>query len=79
VLRHVILGLPLLLPPCGFHSRAFFTILSLSRLNIFPIHFHFRYLISFQIFFYLVLSRKSSFDITFGHHIPKINLKLIFT
>jgi hypothetical protein len=42
VLRHVILGLPFILYPCRFHSRAFFAILSLSCLNMWLIHFHFR-------------------------------------
>jgi hypothetical protein len=51
----------------------------MSCLNIWSIHFCFRYLISFQISFFLVLTHRSLFDITFGHHIPKMNLKHLFT
>jgi hypothetical protein len=80
VLHHVIiLGLPFLLPPCRFHWKAFFAILSLSCLNMWPIHFHFRYLIFFHVSFHLFLFHWSSFSITFSHHIPKVNPKYLFT
>ena len=41
---HVVVGLPLLLLPCGFQSNAFLVMLLFWRLRIWPIHFHLRFL-----------------------------------
>ena len=48
-LLHVCLGLPLLCSPCGFQSKASFSMASLPFLNVCPTQFHFRLLICMDI------------------------------
>ena len=64
--------------PYRFHSSAFLTMLSVFLLNTWPNHFHFRYLISFQISYCFDIFHSSWFDMVLGHHTPKINIKLLF-
>lgn len=65
----VSLGFPLFLFPCGVHWRAWQVMLDLPSLKVWPIHFHFLFLISCGIGIWLVLLQRSSFVILFGHHI----------
>ena len=64
VLRHVCLGLPLLLFPCGFQSKASLSMASFSFLSVCPIHFHVLLLIYVDISISNVLLQSSSFEIT---------------
>jgi hypothetical protein len=65
--RHVVLGHPLFLDPCVFHSSAAFVILLGAFLSVCPIHFH--------LFFQLLLiwasawffPHRSWFEIISGH------------
>jgi len=66
VLSHVCLGLPLLLFPCGFQSKASLSMASCPFLSVCPIQFHFRLLICVDISISSVL-QSSSFEITSGH------------
>ena len=63
VLRHVCLGLPLFLFPCGFQAKASRLMASCPFLSVCPIQFHFRLLICVDISVSSVL-QSSSFEIT---------------
>jgi len=75
VLRHVCLGLPLLLFPCGFQSKACLSMTSCPFLSVCPIQFHFRLLICVDILISLVLLQSSSFEITSGQWMFRICCK----
>jgi hypothetical protein len=66
VLRHVCLGLPLLIFPCGFQSKASLSIATCPFLSVCPIQFHFRLLICVDISISPVFLQNSSFEITSG-------------
>ena len=72
VLLHVCLGLPLLLFPCGFQSKASLSMASFPFLSLCPIHFHFRLLICMDISISSVLLQSSSFEITSGQWMFRI-------
>ena len=65
-LLHVCLGLSLLHFPCGFQSKASFSMASFPFLNVCPIQFHFRLLICMDISISSALLQSSSFEITSG-------------
>ena len=65
-LLHVCLGLPLLRFPCGFQSKASFSMASFPFLNVCPTQFHFRLLICTDISISSALLQSSSFEITSG-------------
>ena len=67
VLLQVCFGLLLHLFPYGFQSNAVFSIHPLSFLNVCPIQFHFRSLVSNLIYFWPDFSHDSLFDIISGH------------
>jgi hypothetical protein len=79
VLRHVLLGLPLLLYPWGFHSNAEFPIAPASLRNVCPIQFYFLLFIWFAIGFCWVILHSSSFVILSIYFIFIIRLKHLFT
>ena len=70
-LLHVCLGLPLLLFPCRFQSKAAVLMASLPFLNVCPIQLHFHLLTCMDISVSSVL-QSSSFEITSGQWIFKI-------
>ena len=72
VLCHLGLGLPLLLFPCGFQSKAFLSMASCPFLSACPIQFHFRLLICVDISISPVLLQSSSFYITSGQWMFRI-------
>jgi hypothetical protein len=72
VLRHIRLGLPLLLFPCGFQFKATLSIASCPFLNVCHIQFHFRILICVDILISPVLLRSSSLKITSGQWMFRI-------
>ena len=78
VLRHVLFGLPLLIYPRGFQSRAFFSIAPASFRNACPIQFNFLLCIWIYIVFCLVILHNSSFVILSVHFIFIIHLKHLF-
>jgi hypothetical protein len=61
VLRHILLGLPLLLYPWGFQSNAVFSIAPTSLRNVCPVQFHFLLFLWFSIGFCWVILHNSSF------------------
>ena len=63
LLRHVCLGLPFLLFPCGFQSKASLSMASCPFLSVCRIQFHFRFVICVDIAISPVLLQ-SSFEIT---------------
>ena len=71
-LLHVCLGLPLLLFPCGFQSRASLSMVSFPFLSVCPIQFHFRLLTCMDISVSSVLLHSSSFEITSSQWMFKI-------
>ena len=75
VLRRVCLGLPLLLFPCGFQSKASLSAASCPFLSVCPIEFHFHLLISVDISISPVLFHSSSFEITSGQWMFRIRRK----
>jgi len=74
VLRHICLGLPLLLFPCGFQSKASLTMVSCPFLSACPIQFYSRLLICVDISISPVL-QSSSFEITSGQWMFRIRCK----
>ena len=72
VLCHVCLGLPLLLFPCGFQSKASLLMSSFPFLSICPIQFHFCLLICTDILVSSVLFQSSSFEITSSQQMFRI-------
>ena len=66
ILRHVCLGLPLLLFPCGFQTKASLLMALCAFLSVCPIQFHFRLLIYVDISISSVLLQSSSSEITSG-------------
>ena len=75
VLRHVSLGLPLLLFICGFQSKASLSMASCPFLSVCPIQFHFRLFICVDISISLVLLQSSSFEITSSQWMFRIRRK----
>jgi len=75
VLSHVCLGLPLLLFPCGFQSKASLSMASCPFLSVCPIQFHFRLLICVDISIFPALLQISSFEITSGQWMYRIHRK----
>jgi len=75
VLRHVCLGHPLHLFPCGFQSKASLSMASCPFLSICPIQFHFRLLIVMDISVSPVLLQSSSFEITSSQWMFRIRRK----
>ena len=65
-LRHVCLGLPLLLFPCGFQSKTSLSMASFPFLSVCLIQIHFRLFICVDISVSPVLLQSSSFEITSG-------------
>jgi len=72
VLRHVCLGLFLLLFPCGFQSKASLSMSLFLFISVCPIHFHFRLLICMDTSISSVLLQNSSFEITSGQWMFRI-------
>ena len=70
-LSHIRLGLPVLLFPCGFQSKAFLSMASFPFLSVCPIQFHFRLLICVDISVSSLL-QNSSFEITSGQRMFRI-------
>jgi len=75
VLHHVCLGLPLLLFPCGFQSKASLSMASCPFLSECPIQFHFRFLICVDISISPVPLQSSSFETTSGQWMFRIRRK----
>jgi hypothetical protein len=75
VLRHVCLGLLLLLFPCGFQSKASLSVASCRFLSVCPIHLHFRLLIYVNFSISPVLLQSSSFELTSGQWMFRIRRK----
>ena len=71
-LLHVCLGLPLLHFPCGFQSKASFSVASFPFLNVCPIQFHFHLLICMDISISSALLQSSSFEIISGQWVFRI-------
>ena len=70
-LRHVRLGLPLLIP-CGFQSKASLLIASFPCLTVCPIRFHFHLLICADFSVCSLLLQSTSFEITSGQWMFRI-------
>ena len=72
--RHVLLGRPRFLLPCGFHSRAWRTMV-FSFLNVCTIHFYCLLLMITWIGSWPVRCHRSLLETFSGHQIPSICLK----
>ena len=75
VLRHVCLGLPLLLSPCIFQSKASLSMASCPVFSVCPMEFHFCFLICVDISISLVLLQNSSYEITSSQWMFRIRRK----
>ena len=74
-LCHACLGLPRLLFPCGFQSKASLSMASFPFLIVCPTHFHFHLLFCVDIFFSSFLLQSSSFEITSSQQMFRILCK----
>ena len=77
-LLQLFLRLPLFLFPWGFQSRAAFGISPSSFLNVCPIHLNFLFHIS-KFISSCPVTFRSLLEIIFGHHIPNVYLRHLFT
>ena len=72
LLLQVCLGLPTLLLPCGFQSRAWRVMFEDGFLSVWPIHPHFLLRISISTCCCPVLSQSSLFEIFSDHLMPRM-------